>query len=128
MRAFDDPVDLVVYMREKTRAIALLKTLENLSDVVFGDHEILLRKREHLHARNRTDCLASSIPAASLRASLIEFIEHFHEVADPKVFERTDGILDLLARFRCSMASRQLIEFRLDVLPCEWSGRESRIV
>jgi hypothetical protein len=42
MRAFDDPVDLVVYMLEKARAIALLKPLENLSDVVFGDHDILL--------------------------------------------------------------------------------------
>jgi hypothetical protein len=42
MRAFDDPVDLVVYMLEKARAIALLKPLENLSDVVFGDHDIFL--------------------------------------------------------------------------------------
>jgi hypothetical protein len=29
MRAFDDPVDPIVYMREKARAIALLKALEN---------------------------------------------------------------------------------------------------
>jgi hypothetical protein len=29
-------------MLEEARAIALLKLLENLSDVVFGDHEILL--------------------------------------------------------------------------------------
>jgi hypothetical protein len=29
-------------MLEKARAIALLKPLENLSDVVFGDHDILL--------------------------------------------------------------------------------------
>src|SRR5580698_7634979 len=28
MRAFDDPVDLVVYMFEKTRSIAALKALE----------------------------------------------------------------------------------------------------
>src|ERR1700733_6760197 len=46
MRAFDDPVDLVVYMLEKTCAIAVLKALENLSDGVFGDHEILLCIRE----------------------------------------------------------------------------------
>jgi hypothetical protein len=31
MRAFDNPVDLVVDMREKARAIAVLKPLENLS-------------------------------------------------------------------------------------------------
>jgi hypothetical protein len=37
MRAFDDPVDLVVYMLEKTRSIAVLKALENRSDVVFGE-------------------------------------------------------------------------------------------
>ena len=42
MGAFDDPVDFVVYMLEKPRAIAALKPLENLSDVVLGDHEILL--------------------------------------------------------------------------------------
>ena len=30
MRAFDDPVDLVVYMLEKARAVAVLKPLENL--------------------------------------------------------------------------------------------------
>ena len=42
MRAFDDPVDLIVYMLEKTRAVALLETLEYLSDVVFGDHRFLL--------------------------------------------------------------------------------------
>jgi hypothetical protein len=42
MRAFDDPVDLVVDMREKARAIAVLEVLENRSDVVFGDHEDLL--------------------------------------------------------------------------------------
>src|SRR5580658_5740070 len=41
MRAFDDPVDLVVYMLEKARAIAFLKILENHSDVVFGDHRPL---------------------------------------------------------------------------------------
>jgi hypothetical protein len=38
MRAFDDPVDLIVDMLEKARAVALLKTLEDPSDVVFGDH------------------------------------------------------------------------------------------
>jgi hypothetical protein len=42
MRAFDDPVDLIVYMLEKARSIALLKTLEDLSDVVFSDHSFLL--------------------------------------------------------------------------------------
>ena len=45
MRAFDDPVDLIVYMLEKARAISLLKTLEDLSDVVFGDHWFLLNIR-----------------------------------------------------------------------------------
>src|SRR6476469_8562947 len=45
MRAFDDPVDLIVYMLEKARSIALLKTLENLSDVFFGDHWFLLNIR-----------------------------------------------------------------------------------
>jgi hypothetical protein len=33
-------------MREKARAIAMLKPLENLCDVAFGDHEILLCIRE----------------------------------------------------------------------------------
>src|SRR4029077_1063358 len=46
MRAFDDPVDLVIYMLEKARAIAVLEALENLSDVVFGDHQILLYRHE----------------------------------------------------------------------------------
>src|SRR5271170_2292016 len=55
MRAFDDPVDFVVYMLEKARAIAVLEPLENLSDVVFGDHQILLCIREQLLARRRTD-------------------------------------------------------------------------
>jgi len=41
MRAFDDPVDLIVYMLEKARAVALLKTLEDPSDVVFGNHNLL---------------------------------------------------------------------------------------
>ena len=31
MRAFDDPVDLIVDMREEARAIALLETLEDPS-------------------------------------------------------------------------------------------------
>src|SRR5277367_4342236 len=55
MRAFDDPVDLVVYMLEKARAIAVLEPFENLSDVVFGDHQILQWIREQLLARRRTD-------------------------------------------------------------------------
>jgi hypothetical protein len=46
MRAFDDPVDLIVYMLEKARSIALLKTLEDLSDVVFSDHWFLLYIRQ----------------------------------------------------------------------------------
>jgi hypothetical protein len=48
MRAFDDPVDLVVDMLEKARAVALLKTFEDPSDVVFGYHKRLLYVREHL--------------------------------------------------------------------------------
>src|SRR4029077_3394917 len=47
MHAFDDPVDLVVYMLEKARAVALLKTLEDPSDVVFSDHKLLLYIREY---------------------------------------------------------------------------------
>src|ERR1700681_3457502 len=35
MRAFDDPVDLVVYMLEKTGSIAVLKALENRSEVII---------------------------------------------------------------------------------------------
>src|SRR6202030_3128569 len=46
MRAFDDPVNPIVYMLEKARAIAALKALENLSDVVFGNHKLLLYLRE----------------------------------------------------------------------------------
>src|SRR4029077_16503547 len=42
MRAFDDPVDLIVYMLEKARSVALLKTLKDPSDVVFGNHNLLL--------------------------------------------------------------------------------------
>src|ERR1700756_3549314 len=42
MRAFDDPVDLIVYMLEKARTVALLKTLKDPSDVVFGNHNLLL--------------------------------------------------------------------------------------
>src|SRR4029077_15267280 len=44
--SFDDPVDLIVYMLEKARSIALLKTLEDLSDVVFSDHWFLLYIRQ----------------------------------------------------------------------------------
>jgi quercetin dioxygenase-like cupin family protein len=40
MCAFDDPVDLIVYMLEKARAVALLKTLEDPSNIVFGNHKI----------------------------------------------------------------------------------------
>ena len=52
-------IDLVVYMIEKACAIAVLKAPENLSDVVFGDHQILLYICEQLLARRRTDCPAS---------------------------------------------------------------------
>ena len=48
MRACDDPVDLIVYMLEKARSIASLKTLEDLSDVVFSDHWLLLYMRQRL--------------------------------------------------------------------------------
>jgi hypothetical protein len=41
-------------MLEKARAVALLKTFEDPSDVVFGDHEILLCMSEQLLARSRT--------------------------------------------------------------------------
>jgi hypothetical protein len=43
VRAFNDPVDLVIHMLEKARAIAVLQAVENLSDVVFGNHEFLLQ-------------------------------------------------------------------------------------
>jgi hypothetical protein len=59
MRAFDDPVDLVVYMLEKARAIAALKLLENRSDVAFGDHQILLFYPRAI-ARRRYDVLFSN--------------------------------------------------------------------
>src|ERR1700693_343710 len=42
MCAFDDPVDLIVDMLKKARAVALLETLEDLPDVIFGDHKFLL--------------------------------------------------------------------------------------
>ncbi len=60
MRAFDDPVDLIVYMLEKAGAVALLKTLEGPSDVVFGDHKLLLYIREQPVCSTlvRTDCPA----------------------------------------------------------------------
>src|ERR1700686_5385736 len=51
MRAFDDPVDLVVDMFEKARAVALLETPEDLPDAVFGDHKCLLYMREQPAAR-----------------------------------------------------------------------------
>ena len=35
MRAFDDPVDFIIHMLEKARAVALLETLEDLSDVAL---------------------------------------------------------------------------------------------
>jgi hypothetical protein len=38
MRTFDDPVDLVVDMRENACAIAVLEPPENRSDEVFRNH------------------------------------------------------------------------------------------
>src|ERR1700745_1562757 len=71
MRAFADPVDLVVYMLEKARAIAVLKPSKNLSDVVFGDHEILLCIREQLLARRRT---GGPAPNLEMSASLVQYV------------------------------------------------------
>jgi hypothetical protein len=51
MCAFDDPVDLIVHMFEKARAVALLKTIEDPSDVVFGYHKHLLNLCEQPVAR-----------------------------------------------------------------------------
>jgi hypothetical protein len=45
MCAFDDPVDLIVYVLEKACTIALLEPLEDASDVVFADHKLLLAAR-----------------------------------------------------------------------------------
>jgi len=58
MRAFDDPVDLIVYMLEKTRAVALLETLEDFSDVDLSNHKRLLSLREQLRCSTfvRTNC------------------------------------------------------------------------
>jgi hypothetical protein len=42
MCAFDDPVDLIVYMLEKARPSPSSSTLEDRSDVVFGDRTALL--------------------------------------------------------------------------------------
>src|SRR5271155_3219046 len=81
MRAFDDPVDLVVYMLEKARAIALLKALENRSDVIFGNHEILLCICEQLLARSRTDC-----PAPKLRTG--GFIRPIYDRGECDLFWR----------------------------------------
>jgi hypothetical protein len=62
------------------------------------------------------------------RASYFEFAEYFHQVTDLDIFERTHGILDLLARFLGRMTSRQLIELRLNLLPGEWSSRCPSVV
>src|SRR5580704_12849064 len=41
MCAFDGPINVVVYVFEEARAVAFLETLEDPSDVVFCDHELL---------------------------------------------------------------------------------------
>jgi len=43
-------------------------------------------------------------------AACVEFVEHFHQVADLDILERTHGILDLLARFLGGVTSRELVE------------------
>jgi hypothetical protein len=65
---------------------------------------------------------------SSLRLSCVEFAEHFHQVSDLGIFERTYGFFDLLARFLGGMAGRQLIELRIYFLPAEWSNRIPREV
>ena len=47
MRAFDDPVDLIINMLEKGCAVALLNPLEDPSDIVFGNRKLLLYLGEH---------------------------------------------------------------------------------
>src|ERR1700733_1729043 len=42
VRAFDNPVNLIVDVLEKAGAIALLETFKQLPDVGFGGHECLL--------------------------------------------------------------------------------------
>ena len=41
MCTFDRPINVVVYMFEETRTVAFLKPLEDPSNVVFCDHELL---------------------------------------------------------------------------------------
>jgi len=62
LRAFDDPVYLIVYMLEKARAISLLKTLEDLSDVVLSDHWFPLCIR-HQPVRRTFRIIARQSPA-----------------------------------------------------------------
>jgi hypothetical protein len=38
-------LDLIVDMLEKARVIALLEILEDLPDIIFGDHDLLLCPR-----------------------------------------------------------------------------------
>src|SRR6202030_1606811 len=74
MGPFDDPVDLFVYMLEKTRAVALLETLEDFSDVDFGNHKCLLSLREQLRGSTfvRTNCPCPK--NLDLRVSLIQYM------------------------------------------------------
>jgi hypothetical protein len=58
-----------------------------------------------------------------LAASCIEFAEHFHQVADLDILERTHSILDLLARSLGGVTSRELVELRLDLAPGKGSVR-----
>jgi hypothetical protein len=58
-----------------------------------------------------------------LAASCVEFAEHFHQVADLDILERTHGILNLLARFLRGVASRELVGLRLDLAPGKGSVR-----
>src|SRR5450755_3670754 len=73
MRAFNDPVHLVVDVGEETRAIALFKALENRANVSFGDHRFLLSMREQLLARLGRDVLPQDVePTTSLVQYMVQ--------------------------------------------------------
>src|ERR1700733_14428293 len=80
VRAFDNPVDLIVDMLEKAGAIALLETFEQLPDVGFGNHKCLLWLREQ-PARLRAesdDCVRAQY--LDPRASFIQYMIEDHSI------------------------------------------------
>src|ERR1700733_7754739 len=51
--------------------------------------------------------------------------QRFHQICNLDGFERTHGVLDIPARFRCRVISCQLIELCLDLVPGKWPAGES---